>query len=200
MSLFSCLHINWDIILIARGLNYSQRKIRKKQMNELMHVLVDRVSKDRMVDYIKTHPEVLPRVLVLAASDKVPAGWRACWMLNHYLGNDDPRARPYISNLIAAIPGKIDGHQRELIKLISKMKLYDEQEGAMFDQCMNVWESVKKIPSTRLMAFRFIMSVLQKYPELINEVNYIAQDHYLDSLSPAIRKSVSRQLEILEVK
>lgn len=158
-------------------------------------LLSQTLNKQALVSFITSHPSELSEVVRIAQTTTLPQCWRACWMLFHYSEPNDSRLKPFVNELISAIENKSDGHQRELIKLVSKMELDDDQEGAMFDQCMGVWESVKKIPSVRMMAFRFIMKVLQKYPELVNEVKYIAQDHYVETLSPGVKASVSRQIE-----
>ncbi len=87
---------------------------------------------------------------------------------------------------------KKDGHQRELLKILYRMELSEEQEGIVFDLCMNVWEQVGKAPSVRHNAFRMISRIASKYPGLSNEIAMITQEHYLETLSPGVRRSVMK--------
>lgn len=61
--------------------------------------------------------------------------------------DNDPRISPYILKIIECLHQKKDGHQRELLKILYRMDLSEEQEGVIFDLCMNVWEQVGKTPS-----------------------------------------------------
>lgn len=162
---------------------------------QLEKIITQRLSKAEMVGYLKNYPEQMELVTTMAISDQVPHGWRACWMLFHSTDPDDQRLQPYIHALINAIEGKQEGHQRELIKLVTRMNLNDEQEGLLFDRCMCIWESVKKIPSLRVSAFRFLMQVVKKYPELKAEILHVMSNEYLETLSPGIRRSIEKQLE-----
>lgn len=162
--------------------------------SELESVLSRSSSKDQLLEYLAKHPEEIADAVLLSQTTRQPQCWRACWLLFHIFEDQDVRLLSYVDDLIEAIAGKEDGHQRELIKLISRVQLTDEQEGLMFDQCMTIWESVKKIPSVRMMAFRFIVSVVKKYPELAEEVRYVTESDYLESLSPGVLKSVRRQM------
>jgi len=57
---------------------------------------------------------------------------------------------------------------------------------------MDLWEQLDKTPSIRMTAFKFIIQMAKKYPELSEEISIITQNHYLETLSPGIRHSISR--------
>lgn len=59
---------------------------------------------------------------------------------------------------------------------------------------MEIWEQVGKIPSVRIFAFRLIVRIARKYPELKNEIAFLTQPHYTETLSPGIRNSVHKLL------
>ena len=50
--------------------------------------------------------------------------------------------------------------------------------------------TINKSPSVRVNAFKFIVEIAKKHPELIKEISFLTQDHYLDSLSPGAKHSV----------
>ena len=78
------------------------------------------------------------------------------------------------------------------------MKLEEEFESLYFDLCINLWEQVRKQSSVRHFAFKGMLKVATKYPELKNEVLALVQPHFVNSLSPGIRKSIIKSISDLE--
>jgi urate oxidase len=74
------------------------------------------------------------------------------------------------------------------------MRLTEKQEGILFDKCMNIWEDISKSPSVRGFAFQIIITTVKKYPELISEIEFLTQNHYLETISPGIRHSIKRMI------
>lgn len=69
------------------------------------------------------------------------------------------------------------------------MDLDEKYESVLFDMCMNIWEQINKAPSVRINALKLIIKIANKHPELKHEISFLAQDHYLKSLSPGARHS-----------
>ncbi len=80
------------------------------------------------------------------------------------------------------------------------MELNDDQEGQLFDICMNLWEQTEKVPSIRYTAIKFILKCAKKHPELENEISFLFQDHYLQSLSPGIKHSINKMMNKLNLQ
>jgi hypothetical protein len=155
--------------------------------------------KDQMISYMNDHPECFDEGLELAISDNQPYAWRSAWLLWSCMKEDDERVKHKLEDIISAIDGKKDGHQRELLKILLKMDLTEEQEGRLFIISVDIWEKIGRNPSVRFTAFQFILKMAKKYPELLNEIEFFMQDHYVEPLSPGIRRSVFRKLrEILD--
>ena len=167
-------------------------------MNDLNldNILSNRLDKDFLIQLFQEQKEVHAAGIQVALSNKQPQAWRATWILTHCTAKNDPRIIPYISDFIEKIPKQKDGHQREIIKILDKMKLNDEQEGKLFDFCMSIWENLAKASAVRYLAFKFIHKTCQKYPELNGEMTFISQDQYLETLSPGIQKIVKRMMMI----
>lgn len=157
-------------------------------------------SKEEMISFMAAHPEHFDEAVRLALSDTQPLAWRAAWLLYDCMDGNDIRIRIHISDIIAAIPDRQDGHQRELLKILLRMELGEKHEGRLFDICMSVWERPAKQPSVRITAFRHIINMAKKYPELVNEIAGLTQDWHLESLSPGVRKSISRMLRDPSIK
>lgn len=160
----------------------------------LENVLEGHFSKEKAVNFVKSDQNVFFKALDYAVSDHYPLGWRSAWIVFHTMEDNDERIKPLINTILESFnEAKKDGHHRELLKIIYRMNLDDDQEGVLFDKCMSIWESVKKSPSVRSMAFKILIGIAQKYPELRNELDFIMQAQYLNSLSPGIKLSVERQ-------
>lgn len=136
------------------------------------------------------HPEYFEEAVNLAISDKQPYAWRAAWLLWSCMEENDPRIRGHIRKIIDVLATKNDDHQRELIKILQQMDLDEEYEGYLFNICMSVWEQIGKKPSVRFNAFKMIVKIAKKYPELSHEIVSLTQEQYLDSLSAAAKKSI----------
>ncbi|MCP3930044.1 MAG: hypothetical protein GY705_13200 [Bacteroidetes bacterium] len=157
--------------------------------------LLTSAYKAEMISYMDTHPEAFEEAVELAISNKQPYSWRAAWLLWSCLEENDQRIQAHIGKIINVILGKKDGHQRELLKILLLMELDEEYEGFLFDICMTVWETINKRPSVRFTAFKVILKIAKKHPELSNEISFLTQDHYLDSLSSGVKRSISRMIK-----
>jgi hypothetical protein len=163
---------------------------------DLENILIS-TYKDGMISFLNAHPEVYDEAVLLAISDNQPYAWRAAWLLWSCIVENDKRIRKHIKAILKSIPTKNDGHQRELIKILHQMDLSETQASALFNICMNIWEQIGKAPSVRITALKFIIKTAEKYPELLNEIKYLVEDHYLESLSPGVKRSVQKLISDL---
>lgn len=160
----------------------------------LDNILDKRLDKDFLIQLFQEQKEVHTSAIHIALSNQEPQAWRATWILSHCTKKNDPRIQPFITNFIEVVTSKKDGHQREILKILEKMKLDDEQEGRVFDICMSIWENIAKAPAVRYLAFKNIHKICEKYPELSGELEFISQEHYLESLSPGIQKNIKKMI------
>ncbi len=156
--------------------------------SKLENILIS-TNKVGMISYLKNHPEDFESAINFAVSFKQPYSWRAASLLGSCMENNDKRIQKHVKRILDTFLNADDGHQRELLKILLNMKLRKEHEGILFDKCMTIWESINKQPSVRFTAFKFVQKMAEKYPELSSEVNFITQDQYLKTLSPAVKKS-----------
>lgn len=163
--------------------------------DSISEILSSRFNKDLFVTHLNNNPEQFTEAFELALQNIKAVSWRAAWVLGHCTEKKDIRITPYLSRILDVIPNVGDGHQRELFKLLEKTDLPDDLEGVLFDQCANVWEDISKSPSVRMVVFRVMLKLSKKYPELGNEIKHYAQDHYVDSLSVGIKRSLQRELK-----
>ena len=151
--------------------------------------------KDEMISFLKSNPEYFEEAIQLAISDKQPYSWRAAFSLWGTIEENDKRIKKHIESIVNCIQEKEDGHQRELLKILYKMEISEKYEGKIFDICMNLWEQISKNPSVRMTAFKFILKISKKHPELLEEISFLTQEQYLESLSPGVKRSIEKMME-----
>lgn len=157
-------------------------------------ILDKRLDKDFLIQLFQEQKEVHTSAIHIALSNQEPQAWRATWILAHCTKKNDSRIQPFLNQFIEVLSTKKDGHQREILKILEKMQLDDEQEGRVFDVCMTLWENIAKAPAVRYLAFKNIYKICEKYPELSGELAFISQEHYIKSLSPGIQKIIRRMI------
>ncbi|UTW66647.1 hypothetical protein KFE94_00620 [bacterium SCSIO 12643] len=167
--------------------------------NSIEDILGGRFSKEKFITHIQSNPAEFHKTLEISISNLKPQAWRAAWVINHCMSKDDERIRSFIEKYIQHLDRVEDGHQRELLKVLSKMKIDEDQEGYLFDKCATIWEDVSKSPSVRIIAFRFMVQVAENYPELKNEMGFFCQDHYIDELSPGIKNSLKKLIKSAKI-
>lgn len=153
--------------------------------------------KKEMVSHIESHPNDFEKLIELAISNKQPYSWRAAWLLWSCMENNDSRIQKHIEEIINILDKLKDGHQRNLINILMKMKIKDEHEGLLFDTCIKIWTRIDKQSSVRFKSFEFIVQFTKKYPDLFNEVILLTQDKYLETLSEGIKKSTDKIIKNL---
>jgi len=152
-------------------------------------ILTGRLRKQELVSFLEKHPELFEQTIKITLGDVQPQAWRAAWLIGHYMEHNDARLLPYVDSILSNIAAKGDGHQRELLKILNRMELNEDQEGILFDVSLSIWEEVHKSPSVRGTTFLTILSIVEKYPELKCEIEHLTQAHYTETLSPGIKHS-----------
>jgi hypothetical protein len=150
-----------------------------------------------LIYYMHVHPEDFKELIKLAISNKKLYSWPAAWLLWSVMEDNDIRIQKHLKNILCNLASRNDDHLRELLIILQKMELDDEIEGVLFNICVTVWEKIDKKPSVRFNALKMIVKIAQKHPGLSHEVFLLSQNHYLDSLSPAVRRSISRMTKNL---
>jgi hypothetical protein len=160
---------------------------------KLEHILTNSY-KTEMISHMKSHPEDFEEAIILAISDKQPYSWRAAWLLWSCMDKKDQRINRYVEKIIDALQTKPDDQVRELLIILQRMELSDEIEGKLFDICVNIWEKLGKQPSVRYNAFKLMVKIIKKHPDLSKEILFLTESHYTDSLSDTVKKSISKMI------
>ncbi len=145
-----------------------------------------------MISFLNANPNDFDEAIELALANKQPYSWRAAWLLCSCIEKNDYRLQGYIKVIISVLTSKKGGHKRELIKILLQMELQEEDEGVLFDVCMTAWQKLENKPSVRFTAFQMIVKIARKHPDLKNEIDYLTQNEYLNSLSSGVLRSINK--------
>ncbi len=160
---------------------------------ELEYILTNSY-KAEMISYLKSHPEDFTEAIELAIADKQPYSWRAAWLLWSCMDKNDQRIHKYLGSIIDSLPTKSDEQLRELFMILQRMELSDDYEGKIFEICVNTWEKIGKQPSVRYNAFKLMIKIMKKHPELYKDLTYLTESQYTDSLSDTVKKSILKMI------
>ncbi len=173
---------------------YKQKRLRMNSMEVAALFKTYRTKKD-LIRYAKKTPQLFLLLIQESLLPKSEDAWRAAWLLGHIQKPDDIRLFPYLDRFLEIMNQCSDGHQRQLLIILNKMRLNEDQQGLAFDCALTIWEAIGKIPSVRISAFDVLLRIAESHPELRNEIEHWAQPMYTDSLSPGIRNSLFRRLK-----
>jgi hypothetical protein len=166
-------------------------------MTKLEYILTN-TYKVGMVSYLNEHPEDFEEVIELAIADRQPYSWRAASLVKNCMEQNDERLRGYLDRIIDLIPTKREGHARELLVIVQQMDLNEDQEGKVFDLCVNLWEKTGNQPSVRHNAFRQMCAIAKKHPDLIHEIELLTDSMYMESLSPGVKRAIQKMMNGLK--
>lgn len=150
--------------------------------------------------FMKEHPEYFSEVLKMSLTNDPPMCWRAAWLIHSAMTKNDERVRDYVPHILNVLPEKEDGHQRELMKIMSMLRLSDDQEGKLYDISVTIWESLGKAPSVRYLAFQHMEKMMLRYPELIHEIEAVTQPQYINTLSKGVKAGVLKRLRVMGLR
>lgn len=168
-------------------------------ISKLEFVLLNE-RKEGMIEFVEDNTDIFEELLNLAISNKRKVSWRAAWVLGHTTREHDKRLQTHILTIIKSIDGKVDGHQRELLKILEKNRITEECESPLFDTCLSIWQDIYKKPGTRVTALRHLIKIAKKYPELRNEIFPLLDERYIETLSPGIKQVVLKMVGELEAR
>ena len=154
--------------------------------------LLTNSHKPEMIAFMESHPEYFTEIIKLAIADKQPYSWRASWLLWSCMEKNDKRLRSNTKKIIDILPERKDNQQRELLMILQRMELNDEYEGQLFDTCTKIWAQIGKNASLRYNAFKILVSISKKHPDLTHEIKTLTESYYTDTLSESVKKSITK--------
>ncbi len=153
-----------------------------------------------LIYYINSHQKDFAELIKLSVSDEQPYSWRAAWLLWSCMDTNDKRISRHTKKIIEVLPNRQDNQQRELLMVLQKMELRAENEGRLFDICTKIWKTVNKNPSLRYNAFKTMIKISKKHPDLLTEIKSMTDLYFMDNLTDNLKKSIFKLLSIKNVK
>ena len=163
-----------------------------------LEIVLSKLFKEDVFKFMQDYPEDFELIVELCATDEKPMCWRAAWVVQNFMQQDDERVKPYVDLILTIISQKEDGHQRELLKILANMNLNDDHQSVLYDECVTIWESVRKKPGTRYFAFQQMVKMVKKYPELLQEIHAVTLPQHINTLSPGVKQGVLKLIAELE--
>jgi len=152
--------------------------------------LTERIHKESLLEQIRSEDGNTLLLLEWSQLLEQPLGWRATWMLRQVLTKNDPRLKDHISAVLERFPNFNESQKREWMKLLEHQETSDDEEGILYDLSMLEWRNIHNHPALRASAILVVFKIIKKYPELVNELNHLMTQEYLEALSPGIQRSV----------
>jgi hypothetical protein len=153
------------------------------------HLLTSSYKAD-LIRHLREHPESFEEALSLALEERPPYSWRAAWLLWSCMERNDARVLPRYGKIVRLARTAGENHQRELFKILQLLEPEAKHESALLDICMTVWERPSAAPAVRVNAFRVMLQIAERHPELFRELELLTRQQYMDTFSPAVQKSV----------
>lgn len=157
------------------------------------YLLQQKFDRQEVIAFLKSNKAARAYFRQICLLPKAYA-WRAAWLLRGALDLTDNHEE-WVEMAVGLLAQFDDGHQREILKILGELPLHENDEGPLFDVCMGIWEKPGKSPSVRMSAFLFILDTVKKYPELKAELNHLTQEHFMESLSPGVRKALEKRVK-----
>ena len=117
------------------------------------------------------------KLLKLSLNEKDPLAWRAGWILD---GSDElypGLASDHISKIIQKLPDlKSTGTVRSLLRLLSRYKISEDDQGLLIDLCFGYMVSGFYPVAVKVHAMQIIFNHSLMYPELKKELVTVIED------------------------
>ena len=140
-----------------------------------------------LVNEIVRNPDYYKLLIELAFYDTHPKSWRAAYLVDKINDKHPELLHPFLSAMINQVQiEKSPGKKRHFLKLISLNDLTEEQQGFLFNFCIETLKSGKEPAAVRVHAMQILQNIAVKEPELIPEILLIIEDEMENHLTAGI--------------
>lgn len=152
------------------------------------------IGPDKMLNDLRKDQDLVDAYVEFSLSNH-KLSWRATWVIAHFSKEHPEQVQKHLNSFIQNLYKiKKDGHLRETLKIITNLKLTEDQTSEVFDICYDLLQNNKLQSSVRYASFYFILKVAEDYPELKEEIKIIFEN-IKDYLSNGIKHSMEKRLK-----
>ena len=156
----------------------------------LEHILTHK-CKAEMIAYMGENPDKFDELLLLALSNKQPYSRKATFLLQNCMSDNEPFLYEHTGKIIELLPTVCESQQRIFLMILQRMQMNRNEEKKLFDICISIWNNMNAAPAVKYNAFKILVNIARKYPELSDTIKNLTTSHYMDSLSKGTKHSVS---------
>lgn len=157
------------------------------------------VRKNEVRSYFEMWPSDFNVALELMVNPDYDKAWRAAGVVRLCMKKNDDRLGGFVSRINSVLPViRNNGHLRELLCVLDKMKIEEKEEGVLFDHCFRLWSNRGNVVSVRYNALKLMIKIARRHPELTDEIKSVTGSDYVYGLSDVVKKSIGRQLKKIE--
>lgn len=168
-----------------------------KIREELIELLSWRKPKDNFM-VIGERKAFRPYLREIALGDDPKLNWRAAWIMSNMESSIVRDTFPSAPELIDRLYSDTkDGYRREILKVLVHLELDEDEEGALYEAALKLWEDLALSSAARIHALRAMVRIAKLYPELNQEILAYHDDHYLQGVSPGIAHQMRQIFEDL---
>ena len=138
---------------------------------------------------MKKDATLFGHILEIGCQDDSAITWRAIWCIRHCIEPNDLRIKQHSKRIINNLNSRHEGLKRESLKLLELIDWDESEESSLFDHCIIEWQNTKNKPALRITAFKIMVSIAEKYPDLFGEIEVFMHKRYYAQLSPGIQKT-----------
>lgn len=130
-----------------------------------------------LINEIARNSDYYQNLMEIALYDSNQKSWRAAYLVDK-INDDYPKLLfPYLQKMIEQVRiEKNTGKKRHFLKLISMNDLNINQQGLVFDFCIETLKSAKEPAAVRVHAMQILQNIALKETELIPEILLVIEN------------------------
>ncbi len=140
-----------------------------------------------LVSEISKSPEYYNMLIDIALYDSIQKSWRAAYLVDLINDTKPTLLLSFLNKIIDQVKiEKNESKRRHFLKLISQNELSQEQQGELFDFCVNTLISAKETVAARVHAMQILYNISLTEPELKPEILAIIEHEIENHSTPGI--------------
>ena len=172
---------------------------------ELMEIIVSRENFPLIIHEFKNNQKNISSLAQIAFQSNHPKSWRAAWLMDKIHEEKPALVSPFIKEMIQQIKTEQnDGKKRHFLKLISLGNIPSEEQGFLFDYCLNAFCSEKEPLAVRVHAMQILYHIseteVELKPEVLAIIEHEMENHPSAGIVSRGRKLAKKLTEQIWVK